>query len=48
MLVSFASGTMLGGAFFHLIPESLSTIDESTFITIVLGTIVFFLLEKFL
>ena len=46
VLVSFASGTLLGGAFLHLIPESFSTLDESIFIAIVLGIVVFFLLEK--
>ncbi len=46
VLISFASGTLLGGAFFHLIPESLSTLDESIFIAVVLGVVVFFLLEK--
>ena len=46
MLVSFASGSLLGGAFLHLIPESLSTYDESIFIAILIGIVVFFLLEK--
>ncbi len=46
MLVSFASGSLLGGAFLHLIPESLSTYDESVFIAILTGIVVFFLLEK--
>ncbi len=46
VLVSFASGALLGGAFFHLIPESFSTLDESIFISVVLGVIIFFLLEK--
>jgi len=45
-LVSFASGALLGGAFFHLIPESFSTLDDSIFIAVVLGVVVFFLLEK--
>ncbi|MDH5447698.1 MAG: ZIP family metal transporter [Candidatus Bathyarchaeota archaeon] len=46
VLVSFASGSLLGGAFFHLIPESFSTLDESVFITVVFGIMLFFLLEK--
>jgi len=46
MLVSFASGSLLGGAFLHLIPESLSPYDESIFIAILTGIVVFFLLEK--
>ncbi len=50
MLVSFASGTLLGGAFLHLIPEALSAPVESEnmFIVILSGILVFFLLEKFL
>lgn len=46
VLVSFASGTLLGGAFFHLIPESFSAFDESVFIAVVFGIVVFFFLEK--
>ncbi len=46
MLVSFASGSLLGGAFLHLIPEALSPYDESVFIVILVGIFVFFLLEK--
>ncbi len=46
--VSFASGTMLGGAFLHLIPESLVPFNENVFAAILLGIVVFFLLEKFL
>jgi len=48
LLVSFASGTLLGAAFLHLIPESLSTQSETTFIAILAGILTFFLLEKFL
>lgn len=48
VLVSFASGTLLGGAFLHLIPEALSTGGENMFIVILSGILVFFLLEKFL
>lgn len=47
VLVSFASGTLLGSAFFHLIPESLNPenpFDESIFLAIVLGIMVFFVL----
>jgi len=48
VLVSFASGTLLGGAFFHLIPESLSPVEENVLLVLVSGIVVFFLLEKFL
>ncbi len=48
MFVSFASGTLLGGAFLHLIPEALSVESENMFIVILSGILVFFLLEKLL
>jgi zinc and cadmium transporter len=51
LLVSFASGTLLGAAFLHLIPESLfpqlsSTYNENAVIAILVGILAFFLLEK--
>jgi len=53
LLVSFASGTLLGAAFLHLIPESLfpepsSTYNETAVIAMLVGILAFFLLEKFL
>ncbi len=46
-LVAFASGTLIGGAFFHLIPESLR-LTNATFPLLVAGILSFFALEKFL
>jgi zinc and cadmium transporter len=49
ILVSLSAGTLLGGAFFHLIPEASSHIDilhVNTFV--IIAFILFFLLEKFL
>ncbi len=49
ILVSFASGTLLGGAFFHLIPEAINESNESSqqlFIALSVGLLIFFLLEK--
>jgi len=46
LLVSFASGTLLGAAFLHLIPESLSAYSETAFVAILVGILTFFLLEK--
>ncbi len=46
-LVAFASGTLIGGAFFHLIPESLR-LGNGTFPLLVGGILSFFALEKFL
>lgn len=49
-LVAFAAGSLLGGAFFHMIPAGLSTgISEiTTAILILAGFAVFFGLEQFL
>jgi zinc and cadmium transporter len=49
-LVGFASGTLLGGAFFHLLPESINPDGELTltFGCVIFGIIVFFAMEKFL
>lgn len=49
ILVGFASGSLLGGAFFHLIPEAaFSSMNDASFMAITMGIAVFFLLEKFL
>ncbi|MEM3602027.1 MAG: ZIP family metal transporter [Candidatus Bathyarchaeia archaeon] len=50
VLVGFASGTLLGGAFFHLLPESINPDGELTltFGCVIFGIIVFFAMEKFL
>jgi len=46
LLVSFASGTLLGAAFLDLIPESVSAHSETAFVAILVGILAFFLLEK--
>jgi zinc and cadmium transporter len=49
MLVGFSAGALMGGAFLHLIPESLdNSSSETVFITVIFGFILFFLLEKML
>ncbi|MBS7616249.1 ZIP family metal transporter [Candidatus Bathyarchaeota archaeon] len=50
VLVGFASGTLLGGAFLHLLPEAVnSEIDSITvFFYVIVGIVTFFALEKFL
>ena len=48
-LVAFAVGAMMGGAFVHLIPESLESIDAMmVFILVFAGFMTFFVVEKFL
>lgn len=48
VLVAFASGSLIGGAFFHLIPESLAANSDWSFLIIVIGILSFLVLEKFL
>ncbi len=51
-LIGFAAGALIGGAFLHLLPES---IEKSTagdihniFLTLIIGFVIFFVLEKLL
>ncbi len=48
-LVGFSAGALIGGAFLHLLPEAL-TVSSSTrvFYFLILGIVLFFLLEKYL
>ncbi|MDI6718083.1 MAG: ZIP family metal transporter [Methanomicrobiales archaeon] len=49
ILISYSAGTLLGGAFLALIPETLDLISPSATLTTVLaGIVLFFLLEKLL
>jgi len=48
-LVSFAAGTLIGGALFHMIPAALESLTtEVTFRWVAAGFLVFFALEQFL
>jgi len=47
-LVGFSSGTLLGGAFIHLLPESIEINAATAFYYVIIGIISFFVLEKFL
>lgn len=47
-LISLASGTMLGGAFLHLIPEALEAKTPNVLLAISGGIFLFFVLEKLL
>lgn len=50
LFISFSAGTLLGGAFFHLLPKALEEYGslDSIFIFVVIGFVVFFTLEKIL
>lgn len=49
-LVAFAAGSLLGGAFLHLLPESIAdySLNIQLFIWVVVGFLRFFVLEQFL
>jgi zinc and cadmium transporter len=54
VLVSFSAGGMMGGAFFHLLPEAISDVGSSSnatlnlFSYLLLGFCTFFILEQFI
>ncbi|TXT64072.1 MAG: Zinc transporter [Promethearchaeota archaeon] len=50
ILVAFSAGALLGGAFLHLVPESIINGGDimSVFIWLLIGFSIFFLLEQFL
>jgi zinc and cadmium transporter len=49
-LVSLAAGTLLGGAFFHMLPESVDVIGNrlTLYVVLVAGFATFFILEQWL
>jgi len=47
-LVGFASGSLIGGAFIHLLPESLEETGQTVFYYVIIGIVFFFIMEKFL
>jgi len=49
VLVAFSAGALMGGAFLHLLPESIAeSPDISKFIYVLMGFILFFFMEKIL
>ena len=49
LLVAFSTGALLGGAFFHLLPESLEKLPvEPALMTVLAGFLVFLVLEIYL
>jgi zinc and cadmium transporter len=49
LLVGFASGALIGGAFLHLLPEALTSGNDTiiVFSNAITGIVMFFILEKF-
>lgn len=47
-LVSFAAGSLLGAAFFDLIPEALEGVGEDALVLVLLGIMLIFFFERFL
>ncbi len=49
-LVGLAAGSLLGGAFFHMLPEAIEALgnDLTVYLWLVAGFLVFFVLEQFL
>ena len=51
ILVSFSAGALIGGAFFHLIPEAIAEVESkqilNLFLSLVFGFLCFFVLENF-
>lgn len=49
VLVALSTGSLLGGAFFHLLPESINDGDNlNAFVYLLFGIIIFYILERFL
>jgi zinc and cadmium transporter len=52
ILVAFAAGSLIGGAFLHLLPEAIleagATASFNLFLALLLGFCIFFILEQFL
>jgi len=46
-LVGFASGSLIGGAFIHLLPESIEQTGQAIFYYVIVGIVFFFVMEKF-
>jgi len=46
VLIAFASGGMIGGAFLHLMPEAVSSGVKNVWIYLIAGMLLFFIIEK--
>lgn len=47
LLVSFSVGALLGGAFLHLLPESIDPENLYTLLFVIVGILLFFVMEKY-
>jgi len=47
-LVSFSAGALMGGAFIHLLPESVESSGSEMIIYVLFGFVLFFIIEKIL
>lgn len=47
-LLAFSSGILLGTTFYDLIPEGFSSIQSLVYTWVIIGVVVFFILEKFI
>lgn len=47
LLVGFAAGGLLGGAFFHLLPEAVEYNTRSVFLYTIIGFTLFFIIERY-
>jgi zinc and cadmium transporter len=49
VLIAFSAGTILGAAYFDLLPEAIEIVDDSSvFIWVTLGYVGFYILERFI
>jgi zinc and cadmium transporter len=46
--VAFAAGTMLGAAFFDVLPESIEIFGKNTFFYVLVGILIFFMVERYI
>lgn len=48
ILISFAAGSLIGASFLHILPESVNHNNSHIFYYVILGFLLFFVLEKYL
>jgi len=48
LLVAFSAGTLLGAAFFDIIPEAVELIGDLAFTYVLIGILLFFIMERFI